>query len=1378
MSTSPAGGPTRRLAYRRPAVVVVFVVLFAVVAAGLSTMGSPAGAYPGEPDTPIDNPDLPRACGIDIHVILDESGSVKNFKADVQRAFRSFTAALKNTGSRLAVSEFSTVARLPLSGAAQRSYTVVTDQTINDTFEPYIATRYTPDGATNWEDGLRVARHFLTRPSTTQPHLVVFITDGNPNRIIRQDRVTRQEYETKIPLDSGEVTDAKEDPAADRAVPNANAVKTEGSHILAIAVGDGLSGQSALNRLIKIAGPDVFDGSGTFDISTTDVYKERDFSKLEQALREAAFQLCAPSVTVRKLLDLTPDTDEKDAVPGADFALTAKVSPPPKAWVLPAGATGDTATTTTDANGFANFQWDTTAPSTSTATITEVDPSSVIPDLVYAPELTACTFRTPDSPNDAPLPTSPVSLGFTVAIPPDAIVTCTIYNRVPPDPSITLDKRTNGEDADSPTGPTIAIDAPVEWTYELTNTGNVTLRNVAVSDDQGVTVTCPSTALAPGDSATCTATGKATAGQYANVGTVTAIDPLGKTLTASDPSHYLGVVPGIEIEKATNGRDADAAPGVYVAPTSTVTWTYVVTNVGASTITDIVVTDDKEGLVTCPSSSLTAGASMTCTPKTGTATSGQYRNVATVSGTAAGTTVVDADPSHYFGVVSDVTIVKETNGEDANTPTGPAIPVGDDVLWTYRVTNTGNAPLIVLVDDDKQGRVTCPRPFLLPGDDVVCFATGKATAGQYANVGTVTAVDPLFRLLEESDPSHYFGVQPALDVEKKTNGDDADQQPGPFVPVGSTVTWTYEVTNTGNATLTSLILLDIPAGGVTCPKNTLAPGETITCTKTGTAVEGQYVNVVRAGAFDPLGEIVRDDDPSHYFGATPGISIEKSTNGDDADEAPGPFVPEGQPVDWTYEVANTGNSTVTNVTVTDDKTVPVTCPKTTLGPLEQMTCTGSGTAARLQYENVGTVAASTALGGTLTASDPSHYFGFVTAIDLQKLTNGEDADDPTGPKVPVGSEVRWSYVVTNTGDIPITSFTIVDSDPSVGITCPRIGLIPPGGNVTCFARGTAVAGQYANTATVDALDALENTLTATDPSHYFGDVPPITDRPAIDIEKATNGEDADTPTGPLVPVGSTVTWTYRVTNTGNVALSGLVVTDDRLGTITCPTTTLTPGAATTCTATGAALPGQYANVGTARAVDPSGFTVADTDPSHYRGVTAAIDIEKATNGEDADTATGPLLLIGSRVTWTYVVRNTGAVTLTNLLVTDDRLGTITCPTTTLTPSAATTCTATGTALPGQYANVGTATAVVADGGPAALATATAVSVTDSDPSHYLGVATLPETGADPWGAVRSALLLLAVGVGLVLIGRRSSRPGAPAKRRRPELRRGETKPRA
>ncbi|MCB0069663.1 MAG: PEP-CTERM sorting domain-containing protein, partial [Caldilineaceae bacterium] len=105
---------------------------------------------------------------------------------------------------------------------------------------------------------------------------------------------------------------------------------------------------------------------------------------------------------------------------------------------------------------------------------------------------------------------------------------------------IDIIKYTNGEDANTPTGPEIQVGNPVAWTYLVTNNGNVALSEVAVTDDRGVAVTCPKTTLAVGENMTCTANGTATEGQYANIGTVTGRSPTGQQVTDNDPSHYIG----------------------------------------------------------------------------------------------------------------------------------------------------------------------------------------------------------------------------------------------------------------------------------------------------------------------------------------------------------------------------------------------------------------------------------------------------------------------------------------------------------------------------------------------------------------------------------------------------------------------------------------------------------------------------------------------------------------------------------------------------------------------------------------------------------------------------------------------------------------------
>ena len=149
--------------------------------------------------------------------------------------------------------------------------------------------------------------------------------------------------------------------------------------------------------------------------------------------------------------------------------------------------------------------------------------------------------------------------------------------------------------------------------------------------------------------------------------------------------------------------------------------------------------------------------------------------------------------------------------------------------------------------------------------------------------------------------------------------------------------------------------------------------------------------------------------------------------------------------------------------------------------------------------------------------------------------------------------------------------------------------------------------------------------------------------------EGTNGDDADAPTGPFILVGGAVTWTYVVTNTGDVPLDGVTVVDNKLGPITCPKTTLAIAESMTCTASGVAAPGQYEN----NSVTVGHFfnlTVTDQDPSHYFGAAPALTIVKRTNGTD-DVC--PTVLVGSTVTWTYEVTNTGNVTLTNIVVVDD-----------------------------------------------------------------------------------------------------------------------------
>jgi hypothetical protein len=142
--------------------------------------------------------------------------------------------------------------------------------------------------------------------------------------------------------------------------------------------------------------------------------------------------------------------------------------------------------------------------------------------------------------------------------------------------------------------------------------------------------------------------------------------------------------------------------------------------------------------------------------------------------------------------------------------------------------------------------------------------------------------------------------------------------------------------------------------------------------------------------------------------------------------------------------------------------------------------------------------------------------------------------------------------------------------------------------------------------------------------------PAVPEEPGIHIEKATNGEDADNPTGPVVPVGSTVTFTYDVSNTGNVPLANVIVTDDN-GTPGDTSDDFNPDPVLSggfnvgdlnmdnmldldevwqYTANRIVTPGQYTNGSEVCGDSPTDVEVCDDDPSNHFG-----EEEPPTGGE-------------------------------------------------------------------------------------------------------------------------------------------------------------------
>jgi plastocyanin len=887
---------------------------------------------------------------------------------------------------------------------------------------------------------------------------------------------------------------------------------------------------------------------------------------------------------------------------------------------------------------------------------------------------------------------------------------------VGPLPMISIQKSTNEVDADQPPGPYMYPGTPITWRYQVENLGEVPLTEVTVSDNKLGIITCPKNSLIAGESMTCNVTGSAVANQYSNMGTVTAITPYDTVIGDTDASHYFGAVPETTLVKKTNDVVVSQPSDLYIEEAGNITWTYEVYNTGNVDLTNVSVVDDNgttgetgDDQTVCTIELLPANATQpTICSLSGNAVLGPYSNIAVVVGTPPGglADVSDEDVSHYFGSAPGISLVKKLDGNVTSTP-GPYLLKDTAITWTYEVTNTGNVDLtnVTVVDDNGtpadpfDDRTACTGLTIAAGATNIssCLLSDTVKLGSYHNIATVTGTPPVGTNVTATADGYYYGANPVVEIEYSVNTDIADSSPGLYVYTGSNLNLSYLITNSGNVDLSGIAVTDVAGNTITCPFTSLPAGNSMTCSASMTALSGQQSVMATVTATPPSPLVnIQASDPIYYFGSSPSLSLDKKTNGQQGDSIPGVYVKAGSTVNWTYFVKNTGNVTLTGVTVLDDNgtpanladdQIPTGCNNITLTPSQEVNCTLSGTAIVGQYTNVAAASGNPPSPLTsVTVNDTSHYFGATLSITLDKQTNGQDAANAPGPLIAVDGYVNWTYAINNDSNVPVT-FSIVDT-PAVTISCDKNSLAA-GEDITCTASGSASAGQYSNTATVTATPPGGLApFGASDTSHYFGVIT------GVELIKSTNGQDANTAPGPFIKIGDPVTWTYQVTNTGNVELNNVSVTDDKGVAITCDDTTLAPQASMTCTASGTAVAGQYANIGSVKADPPTGFSlVSDSDPSHYFGGDASINIEKFTNGDDNSAAPGIYILVGQTVTWTYTVSNTGNVALENVVVRDDR-GTETltddynCVIGSLAVGAedTTTCSTSDIAEAGQYAN--------------------------------------------------------------------------------------------
>jgi uncharacterized repeat protein (TIGR01451 family) len=555
---------------------------------------------------------------------------------------------------------------------------------------------------------------------------------------------------------------------------------------------------------------------------------------------------------------------------------------------------------------------------------------------------------------------------------------------------------------------------------------------------------------------------------------------------------------------------------------------------------------------------------------------------------------------------------------------------GDTIQYTFSVTNTGQLSMSNIgVTDAKAGAVTCPNPTLAPGGSESCTAdnpytitAADVTVGAVDNSATAQGTPPGSTTPISSTPSTTstptIAPAPALTVVKSADPSGT----ATFTP-GQTITYNFAVTNTGNVPLNDVTIDEGTFSGTgtlspaTCPDATLAVGHQEVCTATYTLTvtdvdSGSVTNTATADGTPPGSTTPVVSVPSTVTiptPANPGITVVKSATPTTVTEA-------GQTVAYSFLITNTGNVTMSNVAINEvnfsgtGSISAVDCPDSTLVAGQMETCTATYSVTQADVD-AGTLTNTATADGTPPGSTIPVPSGPSTSTVTIPATPGitmKKTADVTAAAV--GENVTYSFLITNTGNVTETDPTVTDSNFSgtgtlSTITCPTGPVsLAPGDTETCTARYTVTqadvdSGSLTNTATTTATPPTGDTA-PTSPASTVN-VPTNPD-PALSVVKTANVTS-------LTSVGQVVTYTFDVTNTGNVDIQNPVVHDSnfsgtgQLSTIVCPTGTgtgtLGPGVSEDCTATYSVTAadissGKLANTATVSGTTTSGGSIGST----------------------------------------------------------------------------------------------------------------------------------------------------------------------------------------
>lgn len=355
------------------------------------------------------------------------------------------------------------------------------------------------------------------------------------------------------------------------------------------------------------------------------------------------------------------------------------------------------------------------------------------------------------------------------------------------------------------------------------------------------------------------------------------------------------------------------------------TFTYVITNNGTEVVTLTEVHDDQIGLISLPEiKTIEPGKSVTLTGKKTYADDGTYVNIVNVKGTYDNGKPITAEATASVTVTDTKPIISVTK---TASPTSMTVP-GGEFTYKFEVENVGTVSVtLTRVYDNVFGEIELPEDrYLLPGEksaEMVVTATHTA-AGTYHNTVTATAVDDDENPATSTDDASATVTEEFIPLYELAITKDADVEE--YDEVNDVINYTINVSNKGNSALTQVTVTDPMLGTLTGPtgddnENEALDTDEVWVYKGSYSVtqddiaRGFITNIAKAYSYET--EEVEDSVTVDYDepgGPTDNsryrITIEK-----DADVKE--YSAEGDVINYTITLNNTGNRVLTGIKVTD-----------------------------------------------------------------------------------------------------------------------------------------------------------------------------------------------------------------------------------------------------------------------------------------------------------------------------------------------------------------------------------------------------------------------------------------------------------------------------